>query len=90
MTAPQSLPPSADKTAASPGEGATTRHRCPSCSHVTIPARRCECKHLEEMRNLAGDDVTRKACSVSEGPKATPCGCRLFTPELSDFPQENH
>jgi hypothetical protein len=55
---------------------------------VTIPARRCECTHLEEMHNLAGDERTRKACSVSEGPKATQCGCRLFT-ELPDFPQEN-
>jgi hypothetical protein len=46
--------------------------------------------HLEEMHNLAGDEKTRKACSVSEGQKATPCGCRLFTPELpeSETPHE--
>lgn len=85
MTAPQSLPPSADiPAAASPGEGATTPHRCHACSHVTIPSRRCRCTHLEEMHNLAGDEKTRKACSVSEGPNATQCGCRLFTPELPE------
>lgn len=85
MSDPKYLPPSADiPAAASPGEGAITPHRCSACSHVTIPSRRCECTHLEEMHDLAGDDITRKTCSVSEGPKATRCGCRLFTPELPE------
>ena len=75
-SAPQSLPPSVDiPTAASPGEGATTR---------------CACGHGEVFHDFAKNNRTRKACSVSEGRKATPCGCRLFAPELPDFPQENH
>jgi hypothetical protein len=32
-----------------------------------------------ELHNLAGDNTTRKACSISTGKDATPCGCKAFT-----------
>lgn len=41
------------------------------------------CGHLDVFHNLAGDKRTRTACSHHEGPKATPCGCKRFTPEVS-------
>jgi hypothetical protein len=59
---------------------------------VTIPALRCAdpaCGHLVELHDLAENNLTRKACSVSTGPQATRCGCKTYT-ELPDFPQENH
>jgi hypothetical protein len=54
------------------------------CGHVAAAGPRCVtegCGHIAELHNLAGDNTTRKACSVSTGRDATPCGCPRFTPE---------
>lgn len=37
----------------------------------------CECKHGRGMHNIRTNG-SRSACSVSDGPKATPCGCPSF------------
>ena len=58
--------------------------RCNACGHVAIPAAVCTCKHLAVFHDLKRDHVTRTACSVSDGRKATPCGCRTF-----QLPEEN-
>lgn len=39
------------------------------------------CDHLDVQHNLATDRRTRTACTHSEGPQGTPCGCRRFTPK---------
>lgn len=43
-------------------------------------ARVCECGHVEVLHGLASNNETRTACNHAEGAKATPCGCRKFTP----------
>lgn len=42
---------------------------------------RCRCGHLDVQHDLARDRRTRTACSHSEGPQGTPCGCPRFTPK---------
>jgi hypothetical protein len=37
----------------------------------------CVCGELEVAHNIRANG-TRGACSVSRGPKATPCGCKAF------------
>jgi hypothetical protein len=37
----------------------------------------CRCRHLDLSHNLAASGA-RTACSVSTGPKATPCGCTRY------------
>ena len=66
--------PGGDKSApgragTAPGEGAP-------------PARvdTCECGHVDVLHDLRKDTHIRTACSHLEGPKATPCGCRSFSP----------
>lgn len=56
------------------------------CTHVATAGPRCAaegCGHGAEFHNLAGDHVTRTACSVSSGRDATPCGCKRYEPEVS-------
>jgi hypothetical protein len=61
------------------------------CPHVAAAGPRCAtsvapgrlCGHPAELHNLAGDHTTRKACSVSTGRDATPCGCARYTPEVA-------
>jgi ribosomal protein L32 len=83
VTADKTAPPAGDQTRAhAPLEGAT--NRCPACGHVSIPARRCgnpECRHLAEFHDMPRGKTTRKACSISNGPKAVRCPCTAFTPE---------
>lgn len=38
----------------------------------------CVCTHVESLHNLSTDQKRRTGCSVSDGPKATPCGCKAF------------
>lgn len=38
----------------------------------------CVCKHGRGMHNLSPSTGRRTACSVSDGPKAVPCGCPSF------------
>jgi hypothetical protein len=54
-----------------------------ACAHVAAAGLRCHCGHGAELHNLAGDRVTRKACSISTGRDATPCGCPRYEPEVS-------
>lgn len=80
LAARHQAPAQAGRALASPRpERAPTR--CKTCGHITIPAPRCQCGHLDVQHDLAKDNETRTACSHSEGPKATPCGCRRFEPE---------
>jgi hypothetical protein len=92
----RSLPSARTKAPAPAGSSAAASHqperapiRCETCGHTTIPALRCQCGHIVELHALAGDDTTRKACSVSTGPQATHCTCKAFTPALpeSETPQ---
>lgn len=74
MTAPQtSLRPGG----ATPAGGA--RH-CPTCQCQPAPV--CTCGHLPTSHDLPKRKAgyVRTGCSVSEGPKATPCGCTAYTP----------
>lgn len=43
---------------------------------------RCACGHFDVMHDLKKRTVgwVRTACSVSEGPKATPCPCKTYQP----------
>jgi len=43
---------------------------------------RCACGDLDVEHAIRATGG-RGACSVSRGPKATPCGCRQFTPEAT-------
>lgn len=58
--------------------------QCPTCGHWSAPVVECRCGHAEVLHDLARDNRTRKACSHSEGPEGTPCGCRRFTPKEAD------
>lgn len=65
-----------------------TTPAAPRCAHVAARRRRCAtptpagvCGHGDVLHDLARDNRTRKACTVSSGPKATLCGCKTFTPE---------
>jgi len=40
---------------------------------------RCACGELDVEHAIRANG-SRGACSVSRGPRATPCGCRDFTP----------
>lgn len=58
------------------------------CGHVAAFGPRCVtptaagvCGHGDVLHDLAKDKRTRTACTVHTGRKATPCGCRRFTPE---------
>jgi len=69
--------------ASSPGQaGPRTPERVPPARPTF---RTCECKHLELLHNLT-DSKRRTACSVSTGPKATPCGCRSFAAATEPTP----
>jgi hypothetical protein len=54
------------------------------CAHVAAAGTPCRCGHGAELHNLAGDNTTRKACSISTGKDATPCGCPGFTEKEED------
>jgi hypothetical protein len=54
-----------------------------ACGHVAAAGPRCRCGHGVELHNLAGDDITRKACSISTGRDATPCGCNRYEPAVN-------
>jgi hypothetical protein len=57
-----------------------------ACAHVAAGGPRCAtegCGHGIEFHNLAGDHTTRKACSISMGRDAKPCGCPRYTPEVT-------
>jgi hypothetical protein len=43
----------------------------------------CECDHLDVLHAIRRDK-TRGACSVSIGHRATPCGCRSYTPRKEE------
>lgn len=56
------------------------------CGHVAAPGPKCAqpgCGHPAELHALAGDNTTRKACSISTGRDATPCGCPRYEPEVN-------
>lgn len=55
----------------------------PYCSHVAAAGPHCRCGHGAELHNLAGDNTTRKACSISTGRDAKPCGCTRYEAEVS-------
>ena len=50
------------------------------CGHVAASGPRCVCGHLDVFHNLTGRG--RKACSISTGAKAKPCGCKTFEQEV--------
>lgn len=54
------------------------------CGHVAASGPRCVCGHLDVFHNLTSSKI-RKACSISTGAKADPCGCKAFqtAPEVS-------
>lgn len=74
------------RTARAAGEAArqpaptTSPRRCETCGHVTIPHPACECGHLDVFHDLPRGKSVRTKCEVATGPKATRCGCTLFTP----------
>lgn len=60
-----------------------------ACGHVAAVLRRCAtegCGHPDVLHDLVGDNTTRKACSISSGRDATPCGCPAFTEQEVSAP----
>lgn len=79
MTAFETTPP---VDADSPRAGVTSPLRCTSCGHVTMPAIRCQCGHLDVFHAFNTANTARKACSRHDGARNTRCPCKAFTPEL--------
>jgi hypothetical protein len=55
----------------------------------------CVCGHLDVLHNISPTSGRRTGCSISDGPKATPCGCKTFeaAPDdggLFDLPDTPH
>lgn len=76
MTAPQHLPSAGDMTQAPQRGGDTTR-----CANP-------ECRHLDVMHAFNTKNTVRKACSVHEGARNTPCACTTYTLPESETPRD--
>jgi hypothetical protein len=65
----------------------------PTPEGVTPPARPGQicgaCAHLDVLHDISKTTGRRTACSVSSGPKATPCGCKTFMAATEPLNQEN-
>lgn len=60
-----------------------------AAGETTNPGRPCQCGHLDVLHDISKQSKQRTACSVSSGPKATPCGCRRYTAATEPLNQEN-
>lgn len=81
MTAYETTPP---VDADAPRAGVTSPLRCTSCGHVSMPAIRCQCGHLDVFHAFNTANTVRKACEVSTGPKAARCTCKTYTPDIPE------
>lgn len=60
-----------------------------AAGETTNPGQPCQCGHLDVFHDISKTTRQRTACSVSSGPKATPCGCRRFVAAAETLNQEN-
>lgn len=60
-----------------------------AAGETTTPGQPCTCGHLDVLHDISKTTRQRTACSVSDGPKATRCGCRTFTAATEPLNQEN-
>lgn len=63
-----------------------------AAGETTNPGQPCAtegCGHLDVFHDISKTTRQRTACSVSSGPKATPCGCRRFVAAAETLNQEN-
>jgi hypothetical protein len=71
----------AGQTAAAEAARGRARQRADDINDLTAALDwqpgQCRCRHLDLSHNIAASG-TRTACSVSTGPKATPCGCARY------------